>query len=55
MKVRAIGFARQYGARVIETDNEENNPMFQLNLQLGFEPQPAWLDFEKQFEEEKEC
>lgn len=51
MKVRAIGFARQYGAKVIETDNEENNPMYVLNLKLGFEPQPAWLDFEKRIKE----
>ena len=48
MKVRAIGFARQIGAKVIQTDNEENNPMYWLNLQLGFEPQPAWLDFRKE-------
>jgi hypothetical protein len=32
---------------IIETDNEENNPMYQLNLQLGFAPQPAELDFHK--------
>ena len=48
MKVRSIVFARQYGTKIIETDNEENNPMYQLNLQLGFQPKPAWLDFEKQ-------
>jgi GNAT superfamily N-acetyltransferase len=48
MKVRGIEFARQWSARIIETDNEENNPMFFLNLDLGFEPQPAMLDFEKE-------
>lgn len=47
MKLRAIDFARQYGATTIETDNEEGNPMYQINLKLGFEPQPAWIDFEK--------
>jgi len=46
MKVRAIQYAQEHGGAAIETDNEENNPMFQLNLQLGFEPQPAHLDFE---------
>ena len=48
LKVRAIAFARQIGAQAIQTDNEENNPMYWLNLQLGFEPQPAWLDFRKE-------
>jgi GNAT superfamily N-acetyltransferase len=47
MKLRAIDFAKQYGAATIETDNEEGNPMYQINLRLGFEPQPAWLEFEK--------
>lgn len=46
MKVRAIQYAQTHGGAAIVTDNEENNPMFQLNLQLGFEPQPAHLDFE---------
>jgi GNAT superfamily N-acetyltransferase len=52
MKVRGIAFAQAYGARIIETDNEENNPMYDLNLQLGFKPQPAWLSFEKQLKED---
>ncbi len=47
IKVRSIAFARHCGAVLIKTGNEEHNPMFKLNLQLGFEPQPAWLDFEK--------
>lgn len=47
MKVRAIEYAQAHGNPSIDTDNEENNPMFQLNLQLGFVPQPAHLEFEK--------
>ena len=47
LKLHAIDFAKRYGASIIETDNEENNPMFQINLQLGFEAIPAWMDFEK--------
>jgi hypothetical protein len=40
-------FAQEIGAKFIETNNEEHNPMYQLNLQLGFQPQPADLDMEK--------
>ncbi len=47
MKVRGIQFAKQYGAERIETDNEENNPMYQINMKLGYKPAPAWLDLEK--------
>jgi GNAT superfamily N-acetyltransferase len=48
LKATAIGFARELGYLFIETDNEENNPMYQLNVQLGFVAQPAWLDFTKE-------
>lgn len=47
LKVRAVQYARSIGARRIFTDNEENNPMYQLNLKLGFEPQPAWLAYRR--------
>jgi hypothetical protein len=45
MKVAAIQFAKGYGAKEIETENEENNPMYQLNLQLGYRPAPAYVEF----------
>ena len=47
LKVKSVQFAKAYGAKVIEADNEENNPMFQINLKLGFKPEPAYLYFEK--------
>ena len=47
MKVKAFSSARAAGATLIETENEENNPMYQINMTLGFKPQPAWLDFQK--------
>ncbi|MGB0387428.1 MAG: GNAT family N-acetyltransferase [Ardenticatenaceae bacterium] len=47
LKVHGIQFAQQYGAKTIVTENEENNPMYQLNLILGYRPVPGWLDFEK--------
>jgi GNAT superfamily N-acetyltransferase len=47
LKVAGIRFAANWGATHIFTDNEENNPMFQLNVALGFEPLPADLVLEK--------
>ncbi len=47
LKLKSFAFAESIGARYVSTDNEENNPMYTLNLQLGFKPKPAWLDFEK--------
>ena len=47
LKVRSIEFAKSLGTRVIQTDNEENNPMYDLNVRLGFRPTPAWLIFMK--------
>ncbi len=52
MKVRGIDFARQRGVKNIVTDNEENNPMYQINVMLGFKPLPAAIEFEKQLREE---
>jgi GNAT superfamily N-acetyltransferase len=52
LKVRAIELAKSIDARVIQTDNEENNPMYDLNVQLGFKPTPAWLLFQKLLKEE---
>ncbi len=48
LKVKGIEWARERGARVIETDNEENNPMFDLNLLLGFRAVPAWSEYHLQ-------
>ena len=47
LKVHSLKFARAFGATIVETDNEENNPMYQINVQLGFTPRPAWIDFHK--------
>nr|WP_276605015.1 GNAT family N-acetyltransferase [Nannocystis sp. RBIL2] len=47
LKVHAIDFARRHGAERIVTRNEENNPMYELNLKLGFRPGPAQFEYEK--------
>jgi len=50
LKIRVIEFARDLGVRSILTDNEENNPMYDLNVQLGFEQMPGWVDYRKMVE-----
>jgi hypothetical protein len=45
LKLRTIDYAQRRGARTIETSNEEHNPMYQLNLRLGFRPRPAWVSY----------
>ena len=45
LKMRTIQYAQASGAETIETSNEEDSPMFALNLKLGFEPRPAWVDY----------
>jgi len=52
LKVRGVEFARDRGVDVIETDNEENNPMFGLNLELGFRAVPAWIEYRRTVQEE---
>ena len=50
LKVRTIDFAQSYGAKSIRTDNEENNPMYDLNMQLGFKPKPAIINYQLKLE-----
>lgn len=47
LKVAAIGYAQRAGVRVLDTENEESNPMYRLNLALGFVPRPAWLVYRR--------
>ena len=49
LKVHGFSRAKELGAGLIETDNEENNPMFDLNMRLGFKPAPAWTEFRRPF------
>jgi GNAT superfamily N-acetyltransferase len=45
LKVRAVSGAKKAGFESIRTDNEENNPMYLLNVKLGFKPIPSWLAY----------
>jgi len=51
LKVGALEIAKERGVKTLETDNEEKNPMYLLNVELGFEPAPAWLDFTRKLRE----
>jgi mycothiol synthase len=51
LKVRAIEYARQTGVQVINASNADTNPMYELNLTLGFQPLPASLTVKKVFVE----
>lgn len=52
LKLRLIQFAKDYGAAIMLTANEENNPIYKLNRALGFTPQPAWIEYEKRLRAE---
>ena len=47
LKVAGIRYIHSINGISIETDNEENNPMYNINILLGYKPLPAWLTYEK--------
>ena len=47
LKIRAIEILQDKGIKEIRTDNEENNPMYKINVALGFEPVPFSVDYAK--------
>lgn len=47
IKLESIALAVEHEIDQFETGNEENNPLYQVNVRLGFTPKPASLDWEK--------
>ncbi|MBS1722958.1 MAG: GNAT family N-acetyltransferase [Armatimonadetes bacterium] len=47
LKVSAITKCKERGIKSIWTDNEEANPMFQINVKLGFRTQFEWVCLER--------
>jgi len=47
LKIKAIEKVLKKGVSEIRTDNEENNPMYKINVALGFKPVPFSLDYSK--------
>ena len=45
LKLLTFEYAQAHDVRFIETENEENNPMYELNVKLGFKSKPAWVTY----------
>jgi len=48
LKVKAFEKLRAKGIKQVRTDNEENNPMYLINVTLGFTPEPYCLEYQKE-------
>jgi len=48
LKIKAIESLLNKGITEVRTDNEENNPMYKINVALGFKPVPFSLEYMKE-------
>ena len=48
IKIKAIERLLKKGVTEVRTDNEENNPMYKINVALGFKPVPFSLEYMKE-------
>jgi len=48
LKIKAIEILLKKGITEVRTDNEENNPMYKINVALGFKPVPFSLEYIKE-------
>ena len=51
LKLKTFRYAQAQGVSFLDTENEENNPMYDLNVQFGFRPLPGWVEFRKELVE----
>lgn len=52
LKLRALSWAKAHGYREVRTWNSTRNaPMLGINVALGFQKQPVWITFAKDFSE----
>ena len=47
LKVKAFEKLKEKGVKQVRTDNEENNPMYKINVTLGFTPEPYCYDYQR--------
>ncbi len=47
LKVAVLADARDLGYRAVRTENAASNPMYDINLRLGFTPVPGWIDYHR--------
>ena len=47
LKIKAFEKLLQKGIKEIRTDNEANNPMYKINVSLGFTPEPYCFEYQK--------
>ena len=50
LKIKAIERLIPKGISEVRTDNEENNPMYRINVALGFKPVPFSLEYMKEIQ-----
>ena len=48
LKVKAFEKLKEKGVKQVRTDNEENNPMYLINVALGFKPEPYCYEYQKE-------
>lgn len=48
LKIKALQKLKERGIKMVRTDNEENNPMYLINVAVGFNPEPFSFEYIKE-------